>query len=819
MTSQKSLKNNTNKKDFLRSLGGAALFPVIAFIVLSVTLTFPMLSELASSKVIVGGVSYFISENSIFYYNSNLLYIGMTICGMLTAVKQYYFMMSKKQVNVYFSLGISRKRLFINRAVSSLILLFASVFIPGFLIYAANIVKFGSSAHLTGVFLYLVAVLFISAFAGFSIGAFAASVTGNLFEMGLTCATVSLAGIVVSNMCNTMKYGLLKGYMPDWRIRWPNLFSPFTYVMDLNAEYPSYIFYGSNNSTYNNPLGSLLECLSRDNVSRDKWKIPEDLKIDGGFIIPLLVMLVISAVVFAFAVLLFKKRNAEHANSLGHFKISSFINSAFAFIAVMFVICEITMYDDATASGLVLRTVLIIAASFAAYFIVQLILTRKIKVTARSLIYGAALPVAAALYFLILGTGVFGIYNKTPDKASVKSIALSCSAHPLFGSYVDLYNDQDNLYSEKSSDIDMAVSVFDNVKNEKYIGNNSIDTVEFAFKYDNGKIKYRSFSVYDSKVYESYLRAYYNSDYFDAVLKDTIFKKDGSDSDVNYSSEYGIYYTEEGEHVNFRNMDWTYLGEDPIVKNSESDKYGVEMSEELMNAIYNDLSKMSYEQLFKNNSRPLGQLTTGLTEAVNVSTFVKKDSVDDFEYGIIENEENGEKDFTLFGGAGIYLYPEMKETLACLEKEGYKASEHSYNVKEILYTDGGVSFDDVKNPYLNAHKGDYTGWGDADMYISDYPYSEPVYSNYNVFSDFFVSTITFYVPKDTDAGTVLNDMYKAAEHPLKSLTDKGKMDSVLKSCVPFYMMLNDEGRYIYVIYDDGTIVPYYIPQANIGVLK
>ena len=48
MTSQKSLKNNVNANDFKRSLVGSILFPVIAFIVLFVFVTAPVIQYVTS---------------------------------------------------------------------------------------------------------------------------------------------------------------------------------------------------------------------------------------------------------------------------------------------------------------------------------------------------------------------------------------------------------------------------------------------------------------------------------------------------------------------------------------------------------------------------------------------------------------------------------------------------------------------------------------------------------------------------------------------------------------------------------------------------
>ena len=75
-------------------------------------------------------VSLYLAVNSFFYYSFDMLPIGMIICGMLTALKSFYFMLTKKQVNVFLSLGIKRKTMVTNRILSGAVSLFVAVFVP-----------------------------------------------------------------------------------------------------------------------------------------------------------------------------------------------------------------------------------------------------------------------------------------------------------------------------------------------------------------------------------------------------------------------------------------------------------------------------------------------------------------------------------------------------------------------------------------------------------------------------------------------------------------------------------------------------------------
>ena len=122
MTSQKSLKNNVNFNDFKRSLKESAMFPVIALLVLLFSVTFSVMNFVTSTKFIqsegFGKVSQiFLPNNNLFADVPEYLFAGMTFCGLFMALKSFYFLLSKKRVNVYLSLGVTRTRMLVNRAL------------------------------------------------------------------------------------------------------------------------------------------------------------------------------------------------------------------------------------------------------------------------------------------------------------------------------------------------------------------------------------------------------------------------------------------------------------------------------------------------------------------------------------------------------------------------------------------------------------------------------------------------------------------------------------------------------------------------------
>ena len=203
MTSQKSL-NNVNKNDFKRSFLGALPFPAIAFLVLFVLVTIPVFEYVTDIdfKLSTEHMEYsmFLAPGSTFFFSFSLLPVGMVACGMLTALKSFYYLLSKKQVNVFLSLGIKRSTVFTNRLVSGAISLFVAVFVPIFMIYITNIVSFGMSAHLTKLFIYFVSLLFVCGLAGFAITSAMMMVSGNIFEAGISSLALSVISFKIASL-------------------------------------------------------------------------------------------------------------------------------------------------------------------------------------------------------------------------------------------------------------------------------------------------------------------------------------------------------------------------------------------------------------------------------------------------------------------------------------------------------------------------------------------------------------------------------------------------------------------------------------------
>lgn len=830
MTSQKSLKNNVNLNDFKRSLLGSILFPAIALVVLLISFTFPVISYVTSEefKMLMEHeeVSMFVSDYSLGSDMFTLFPIGMVLCGMMTAIKSFYYMLSKKQVNVFFSLGVNRKTMFINRTLSGIITLFVSVLIPMLIIYIVNITTFDYAAHATQIFLYAVSMFFVSGLAGFAIGTMATMIGGNIFEVALTSFTSSVIPMFTVDAGASIVNAFLKGYSNNIEgISWYGLISPWNIC--------SSIFRENSDIGYNilrQPIDVFLP-LTRNGVEADKFVIPDSAKVGISFVAPILAWLAISVVLIAIGYVLYKARKAEHANSFGHFAISRAINTTFVFLLMAYLIEEMFWREIGPLAYFIILAV----TGLVAYFVLQLIMTRKIKTTVKSFKWYGVLVSVTAVFLAVVVSGFFGTFNKTPDKSEIKSVSIDAYELDPYVHYLGEYDaDEDFVEGTSDNTKEAIIGLFDKVKNEKQqYGEDSFLGLSFAFRDNNNELKYRTFHIYSEELYVEYLKAVYGSDFFDEILKEYLIN-DPPEKDEEeigeYYDEFGnviYYYGDENNSAGYlKTKPWSFISntgvyelkeekiqysEDSVPETTRVPKVEwVEDTEALCKALYNDLTKMTYEQLFERKEKPLGILAKGGSdfmgaECMHNNTVITPGYAMEIEskYALVYD--------------GIPVYADMTETVAFLNANGYTTISTELTVKEVLYTDSPLKIEDALQKFYLANEDTYDERSGYHYWI------------YDTVKDvtFTSGELTWYTFDATGSFTneqmsnidILKRVYKDAGHPLQSVTDTAKAEAIAEKSVSQYMTSGDNGRYVYVVYEEGPIVCYYLPEANVSVLK
>ena len=814
MTSQRFLNDKVNSRDFLRSLKDACLAPILALIVLCCKYIIPLVGcvkelktnlkykDLLSKHEII---SYFggAMEDYDYYYVQSMIPIIMCLLGMLMALMLFKFAFKKKSVNVYFSVGLTRTRLFVNRIIAGAIELFAASVIPLFITFMVNVSLFGYNVHQLKLFAYYTGLMFTSGMAGFVIGAFAASISGSVIEMVITSGSTSSIVLAAVALLSCIKSFFLRGYVGEDIIRDSKilLLSPWT---------------GLSEKTMANML-----------ITGNK--VPTSLLITWkANVFPIVFWAIASIVIFALGLFLFKKRKAENSNSFGKFDISSAVNGVFCFFISVIALAEI-FYDlyGYKINSVALCIILCALGSCIAFVIAELIIRRNIKAVLRMLPVLGGAVLFAICSLIVIGTGYFGTYNKLPEAKDIEFVSMSYSDPLHMFNYTtyystEEYNDEKNSSICKSSnpeDIKLCIEQFNNIKDDKINNNVICDYVDFVIKTKDGKFIVRSFPVYSEDVIHDYNKAVFNSDYFHQILK---MRLDGlatgeSEDDMTYSA-YDVYeYSQipEDEYMGantFNYFDGSLLSDDFNYSYhgfSGENTLSYEFTQELIDALYNDLCKMTYEEYYGNVSEPIGAIASSTsTLMLETLKYTAGDSWLDFYRYYYDDSESAQN--TVKTGVAvdsILIYQKMTETLEQLN--GFEPNPHETEVKAVVYPDKKLMLSNATDNLQN--------------YMRSYTNNRIFVSGNEGGQDYWLySNQVKKLFGEKTEGNYLDFMeivYNANDSKLTRVDDTEKAKKISDASQMVYDTYKDNGRYVYVIYEDGTVVPKYLPEKSLSVLN
>ena len=150
MTSKKS-SGSPLKFTFRQGFRSLTVFIAVALCgVIAFCTTLYTVSELFGTEPVFddnGNVTEYIASKDSYHflifrdaeYMSTMLILGVAVCGILAAICLFNFITSKKMVNVYYSLGITRTKLFCGKYFSGLLMLFVASVLPMAVTFFANI--------------------------------------------------------------------------------------------------------------------------------------------------------------------------------------------------------------------------------------------------------------------------------------------------------------------------------------------------------------------------------------------------------------------------------------------------------------------------------------------------------------------------------------------------------------------------------------------------------------------------------------------------------------------------------------------------------
>ncbi len=809
-------KRSAAYNDFRRSLLGSLLFPAITLFILLTCFAYPLildglrLNEQYYEAIMIN----FVPDGSSMIVP--LVQMGMVLCGMLTAVKSLSFLMNKAKVNLFLGLCIKRKTMLMNRFVAGAITLFVPAFLPMLTIYIFNIIQFGFSPYFTEVFLYTVALFFVSGIAGFAVAALMTVLSGNVAEAFISSYALSKIVITVVNLIDKLSVEYMQGVLPHRRgsvwflprndVPWINILSPWSLAFDLNKDHTSWVIDSLKSSYFKEFL--------KTGKSFYNFQPPEQLQIDFGRLFPIIVWFALSLVLMGIAVAIFNKRQVENANSLGKFKSSRLVISLYVFVASAYGIAYLLTEEIILSkqNSLVLVVMLSLITAFISYIVVNAVMLRNKKAIAKSLSVYAVFAAALVFISVAVNTELFGMYNRTPDKADVKSVSVEINTGTAnyfennieyrSNSYVDyLPVERPFTESETDSSKDDIFEICELLSKEKVLPNEDyIVNVTVAIRDNDGDVKYRNFRIYREETFVKYLELVYNSDFFDLVLKNKLIEIDYTISEDWITDDKAYRYR------------WF------VRDNSFTSKYGeydfaVRDGNGLCEALYKDLSSMSFEQILKNSRKPVCVI---IDNPFNMREPLYADNLfTPAEDGDVWASDDSYYLYTYASDRCIPVYAEMTNTVSFLKSAGYNFDNKDVKIKEILYSDTRLSSYNAILKWVEVNTGSVEN---SELIKTVAVKPSEIFDNYIVIP-ISEDAASHFISEEITAYELLKDIHYAADAPLNSVTDENKINEIMNNVVTEYLLTGDNGRYIYVIYDDGEMLCHYIPQANISVLN
>ncbi len=525
----------------------------------------------------------------------------IALCGLAMAICTFNFITSKKQVNVYYSLGITRTKLFLGKYIASAILLSVSIFLPLFIMLIANLGALGFSFEIFKIFfLYLFTFLVVS-LSAFTITATIFACVGTIFEAGIFSAIILFLPDIllygIQTIMSKFLYGNPYGYnfTPANNEQWDN-----SYIAALSEqfEYLSPVFFGKTE-------------LAKFAIIEKQTDPAIQQIIENPSLINIVLWIILTAIIGFLGVKIFNKRKAEIAGFIGT---NRFLNTFVSFLAGFFVFALAVSFIEEFVLSLVVGLI-----GFAIIHLgLELAVLRDLKKFVRGLYKLPIGLVAVSLFAVSMNTGLFGYSEKLPETERIKSVSVSIvgetAQYGLFGEDTHFMTNH-NLYflnnpSVLTGEITAESDIKAVLKAHKLIADSEEDdrtletSVQFCYTLKDGTSFKRNFKTSTPEAHRALLyieESQYFKDALYTLFKGTIKMPDPKNGVELTSEEQSISNAQFSlrDSSSTLNIYSKYLDSYAFVELADKDR------EKLLNALYNDLSNRSVTDKYYPDSTPV----------------------------------------------------------------------------------------------------------------------------------------------------------------------------------------------------------------------
>lgn len=528
-------------------------------------------------------------------YEATILLIGIAFAGVLAAICTFNFITSKKMVNVYYSLGITRTKLFCGKYFSGLLLLFIAILIPVILLLIGNITAIGYSVTLLKASAFYFLKFVLTAFASYTITSAVFAAVGTTFETAVFSSIILFIPDIFLYSIQVLMDKFLYGnpYGNDFIYTNTYGYGNTTTLATLPEQfsYLSPVFWGRN---------QIIE-FSLAEKANAKDPVPA---ISPDFIYAL-IWTAICIAVFFLAVLLFNKRKAEICGFIGS---NRYLNSAVSLLAAFAAFCVVVGLLD----NFILALVVSSAAFAVVHLVLEIIVLRDVKKFAKGL-YKLPIGIAVSIAIVfIFNSGLFGFSQKIPKLSEIKSVAVTTvgtsNEYGLFNNnnlynLIDLgyYYAPQRLVGEFTTENDIKAiveahkSIADSEETDRTIKNE----IQFVYTLRNGNTLKRSYNAVSPESYKKVLFLE-DTDYYKAQLEKYFTGKIKEFDSHNDSSEYIFAQGQKTLRESYTiDVYSKYINKVFTVKLTESDRT------KLLESLYVDIENRSAEEKYYPKETPV----------------------------------------------------------------------------------------------------------------------------------------------------------------------------------------------------------------------
>ena len=613
MTTNQSLTNAFNYT-FKSSLKGLSLLPAISnFGILAFFVTFFTGAEILQRQPIINNegvttgyitaksqyISYFFGTGEELLLPTLVL---VALCGLSMAICTFNFITSKKQVNVYYSLGITRTKLFLGKYLSGVALLAISTFIPLFATLIMNLATLGFSGTVFKTFLlYLLSFLVVS-ISSFTITATVFSCVGTIFEAGVFSSIILFLPDILLYGIQTVMAKYLYGnpygfdFIPVNNDRWND-----SYVATLSEQF-----------NFLSPVFFMKTELSNFGViKREETKDGVKQVIENPNFTNIILWVILLTAIAFIGIKIYNKRKAEIAGFIGTNRV---LNTFVSFLAGFFAFSLVISVAEEMIVGIIIGAIAFILIHLG----LELAVLRDFKKFIRGLYKLPIGLVAIGIFVASVNTGLFGFSERIPNTERIKSVAVTIvgetSGYGLFGEGDMWYTDSNLQYTPAlntitgeltaTTDIESAIKVHKALASTEESDRTLSNSIQFLYTLKDGTTFKRNFKNVSPEAYKAVLYLE-ESEYFKNALN-TLFKGTIKMPDP----KNGVRLTSEEEALS--NAQYALRDDDSTVSiySKYVDSYfqgtlSLKDREKLLTALYNDLCNRSVTERYYPDESPV----------------------------------------------------------------------------------------------------------------------------------------------------------------------------------------------------------------------